>query len=281
MIMRNMIIITVLFGVFGGCTPPKHKDFVFDEFMSQIEGKFIIDSIDNTGLIYLSQGEKYFTISLDDMRKNYERDKDKSHISDLVGILLHPLLLPEEWADAKNDIYVLLFPNDFEFEDIIHVKITDEFSKIYIHRSKGQLTWITKDIIANWNITEFELESYANNNADKLLEQIPILVDIVDNRKLGIIDAEPEYMTLFGAFLFAPSMREKVKSDFGFPFYAVIPVRDFCYIFSEQDFDFFATKSNLGEVVISEYTQSGYPITTEILKFTDDGVEVAGKYAIE
>lgn len=36
----------------------------------------------------------------------------------------------------------------------------------------------------------------------------------------------------------------------------------------------------LGKTVIDEYTKSGYPITTEILKFTDEGVKVMGNYSI-
>ena len=128
-----------------------------------------------------------------------------------------------------------------------------------------------------WNITETELDNQANNNDDKLLKITPITFDTIENRKLGLI--EVEHTTLKGALLFAPTMKEKIKSDFGFPFYAVIPVRDFCYIFSEKDFEFFSGR--IGQVVVDEYKQSGYPITTEILKFTDKGVEAVGKYPVE
>ncbi|HID66410.1 MAG TPA: hypothetical protein EYP32_06335 [Aquificaceae bacterium] len=74
-------------------------------------------------------------------------------------------------------------------------------------------------------------------------------------------------------------MAEKVKTDFSYPFFAVIPVRDFCYIFSENDFQFFASK--IGKVVVDEYKKSGYQITTEILKFTEKGIEAVGKYPVE
>ncbi len=124
---------------------------------------------------------------------------------------------------------------------------------------------------------ETDLENQANSNADKLLEKTTITYDIIENRELGLIEVED--ITLKGALLFAPTMKNKVKKDFGFPFYAVIPVRDFCYIFSEKDFEFFS--SRIGKVVVDEYKQSGYPITTEILKFTDKGVEVVGKYPVE
>ncbi|MBS1776220.1 MAG: hypothetical protein JSS64_08055 [Bacteroidetes bacterium] len=267
-----------MFGLFG-CKDNKKKDFVFDEFKSQIESNGMkIDSVDETGLIYISQGELTLKISLDNVRRNYERDKDKTHISDLVQTLLsYSIELPKNWADAKDDIYISLFPNDFDFQDFIHRQITDEFSKVYVHSGQDKFSWITKKKIEQWGVTETDLDNQANNNADKLLKHTTISLDTIENRKLGLIEAE--HTTLKGALLFAPTMKEKIKTDFGFPFYAVIPVRDFCYIFSEKDFDFFAER--IGKVVVNEYKQSGYPITTEILKFTDNGVQAVGKYPVE
>jgi len=267
----------MLFGLFG-CKDKEKKDFVFDEFKSQIEKHGMkIDSIDETELIYISQGETTLKVSLDNVRKNYERDKDVSHISDLVQTLIsYSIELPSQWTSVKDDIYISLFPNDHEFDNFLHSKITDEFSKVYVHSGNDKLTWIASDDLKKWNITEADLDKQANINADRLLTLITISFDTIENRRLGYIEAEQT--SLKGALLFAPSMKEKAKKDFGFPYYAVIPVRDFCYIFSEKDFEFFS--SRIGQVVVDEYKKSGYPITTEILKFTDKGVEAVGQYPV-
>lgn len=268
----------MIFGLFG-CKDNQKKDFVFDEFKSQIEKQGMkIDSVDDTELIYISKGELNLKVSLENVRRNYERDKDSTHISDLVELLVsYDFELPKKWADAKNDIYISLFPNDFAFNDFLHKKVTDEFSKVYIHTGNDKLTWISADDLKKWNITETELDKQANINADGLLAKTPITFDTIENHKLGLI--EVEHVSLKGALLFAPTMKEKIEKDLGFPFYAVIPVRDFCYIFSEKDFDFFSGR--IGRVVVDEYKKSGYPITTEILKFTDKGVEAVGKYPID
>ncbi|MBE7175408.1 MAG: hypothetical protein INR69_03345 [Mucilaginibacter polytrichastri] len=274
----NIITLTIMFGLFG-CKDNKKKDFVFEKFKYKIESKGMkIDSVDETGIIYISQGELTLKISLDNVRRNYERDKDESHISNFVKTLIsYSIDLPKNWADAKENIYISLFPSEHDFQKFLHVKITDEFNKVYIHCEQNKFTWITKEDLKKWNITETEIDIQANNNADKLLKLTPITFDTIENRKLGLI--ETKHTTLKAALLFAPTMKDKVKADFGFPFYAVIPVRDFCYIFSEKDLDFFS--SRIEKVVVDEYKQSGYPITTEILKFTNKGVEAVGKYPIE
>ncbi len=272
---KAIIILTMLFGLFG-CKDSKDKDFVFEEFKTQIEKKGMkIDSVDESGLVHISRGDWKLKVSLENTRKNFSRDKDKVHITTLVeSILVEQIEIPENWVECKDKVFISLFPNDIDFDDMIHKKITDEFSKVYMLSSDSNQIFLSKDYLEKWNITENDLDIQANYNADNLLSKSTLSFDTIDNRKLGIINVDNE--TLKPALLFAPTMREKVKKDFSFPFYAVIPVRDFCYIFSEKDFDFFSGR--LGDVVADEYNQSAYPITTEVIRFSDKGVESVGQY---
>jgi hypothetical protein len=255
------------------------KDFVFEKFKYKIESEGMkIDSIDEDGLILISQGEINLRISLDNVRKNYERDKDEIHISDLVQTLVsYSVETPDTWTEVKDDIYISFFPNDYDFKEFLHSKVTDDFSKVYVYSGQNKLTWITNDDLLKWQITKEDIENQSNLNADKLLESTPISFNVIEEHNLGSI--EVKHVSLKGALLFAPAMKDKVGKDIGFPFYAVLPVRDFCYIFSESDFDFFAAR--IGKVVVDEYLQSGYPITTEILKFTAKGVEAVGRYPVD
>jgi hypothetical protein len=262
-----------------GCKSTIKNDFVFDEFRNEIEKRGLkIDSIDKTGLIFIRVKGIDLKVSLDNVRKDFERDKDTTQIISYAQSLDSSIIdLPATWDEAKGHIFTSLFPSDYDFTDFIHKRITDEFAQIYVYSFNRNLVWISKGDLKKWGMGESELIQQAKSNGDKLLAASKITFDTIENRKLGKFETEHE--TLKGALLFAPSMKEKVKKDFGFPFYAVMPVRDFCYIFSEKDFDFFSKK--LGPTVVDEYTKSGYPITTEILRFSDKGAEAVGKYRVE
>jgi hypothetical protein len=272
----KIFIIVMLFGLFS--CKDKKKDFVFEKFKTEIEKQGMkIDSVDKPGFIYISKGELTIKISLENVRRDYDRDSDTTHITSLVNsISSYSEELPD-WSKAKSNIYISLFQNDFDFQNFLHTKITDEFSKVYIHRDSMKNSWVSDNDLKKWNITEAELEIQALQNAKLLLEKTQLEFDTIENKKLGFFKTNDE--TLKGALLFAPNLKEKVFKDFHFPIYAVIPVRDFCYIFSEKDYSFFAKR--LGNTVVKEYKESGYPITTEILKFTDKGVEVVGKYPVK
>jgi len=206
------------------------NDIVFNIFRQQLEKQGMkITLVDDDGLVHIMCGELTLKISLENARRNYERDSDETHIADLVETIISYSQELPDWATAKENIYISLFPNDFDFKDFLHKKITDEFSKVYIHSGERRLSWITADDIKKWNITEEVLDRQAHDNAEILLDNTAISIDIIDGKKLGYIDTE--YESLKAALLFASNMKKKVSKDFGFPFYAVIPVRDFCYNF--------------------------------------------------
>jgi hypothetical protein len=272
--MKFMLLVSWL-GLFG-CSSKK-KDVVFEKFKSEIEKHELkIDSVDNTGLIYISKDSNTLKISLDNARKNFVRDSDETHITDLVNTILSYSEALPEWSIAKDAIYISLFPNDYDFQDSLHKTITEEFSKVYVYSGNDKLTWITSADLKEWRITENELDKQAGINTQLMLNKAKLSFDTIENRKIGFLEVEHE--SLKSALLFAPNIKEKVSKDFGFPFYAVIPVRDFCYIFSEKNFDFFSKR--LGTTIVGEYKESGYPITTEILKFSDKGVEAVGRYPV-
>ena len=81
-----------------------------------------------------------------------------------------------------------------------------------VHSGRDKFSWIKKEDLAKWNVTEAELDAQANLNADKLLATTKIETDTIDGHNLGLIEAE--HQTLKGALLFAPSMKEKIEKVF-------------------------------------------------------------------
>lgn len=270
----------MLFGLFGKNN--SEKDFVFGEFETEIKKQGLkIDSVDETGRVHISQGELTLKIGLDNLRKEYNRAKDKSIILVFVKTLVQTMAsysigIPTEWIAVKNDIFISLFPNQNEFKDFVHYKVTDAISKVYVYNGQATLNYVTSDNLKKWGITHKELDEQASINADSRLAKSIIVIDSIKGHRLGSIETEDPALT--GALLFAPAMKEKIRKDFGFPFYAVLPVRDLCYIFPEKDIHFFSDW--IGGVVVDEFKKSGYPVTTEILKFTDTGVETEAQYSV-
>lgn len=252
-----------------------NEDIVFNKFKIQLESKGLtIDSIDKDGFILIDVEGSELKVSLDNVRRNYERDSDDSHITDLINVIVSHSSKQEDWENIKDKVYIQFFPNDFEFENLVYEKVTDEFSKVFMVNTNNNFSFISHDDLVDWNLDLEELKKQVDLNLDTFFDKVQIEVEDLDNHKLGMIDIEEVWLK--SACLFSLKIKDLVKNSIGFPFYAVIPVRDFCYIFGEQDFEYFS--ECLGSVVVEEYEKSGYPITTEILKFSESGVKAIGKY---
>ncbi|GGF15587.1 hypothetical protein [Flavobacterium limi] len=251
------------------------EDLVFNKFKNKLEIKgLIIESVDEDRFIYINIGESDLKISLENVRRNYERDSDESHIDELVDVIVAHSLKNEDWESIKDKIYIQFIPNDFDFENIVNEKVTNEFSKVFVLNINNGFSFITKEDLFDWKKDLSELEKQADYNLERLLDKVKIEFEDVDNHKLGMINIEE--VSLKSSCLFYSKIKSLVQDNIGFPFYAVIPVRDFCYIFAEEDLEYFSQR--LGSVVLDEYNNSGYPITTEILRFSETGVDAIGKY---
>lgn len=264
----------ILILVFTACMAQTEQDTVFEKFKKKVEDAgFSIDSVGKDGLVFVNANDLTLQISLDNLRKGYERDKDESYIDDFVNVIVNQLGPVPDWQQARNEVFFSLFPSDFDFGEFFNEKITDEFHKIYVHNSKMKVTWVDKSQLDEWDISKEEFVNQVEVNMMKGLEMSSIEIEDIEGHKLGFIDSG---LTFKSALLFAENFKEKVKPAFGWPVYCVLPVRDFCYIFSEQDKDYFL--DHLGGIVLEEYNESGYKVTTEVLKISDDGIYPIGKY---
>lgn len=257
----------------------KDNDIVYQTFKRIIEeNNFIIVSINEEGIITIEKGDWNGSVSLNNIRKEYQRDSDIQEVINFSNLVISRFEnnLPD-WDIIKDFVYISFFPSDFDFQDFINKPITKDFHQLFICQWGELFYWVSKPMLVDWGISEQVLEEQVLENCKKILNEAELRVSMVEDHKLGFFESK-DHENLKASFLSAPNLKEKVMLEFGFPIYAVIPVRDFCIIFSENDFDYLSQR--LGNTVIEEYTESGYPITTEILKITEKGVKAVAKYEV-
>jgi hypothetical protein len=250
-------------------------DFVFNTFKQMIEEKGLkIDLIDNEGLIHVKIKETELKISLDNVRRKYQTDKDIVHITDLIEIINYELVPIPEWSIAKHNILLSLFPSDFDFQDIPYEKVTNDFNKICVYYSAPRITWINNKHLRDWNINIKTLTEQAEKNMKIIVDQLNIIEELFDGRLLLYL--ETPYESFKSAILFSNAFKNMILDKYGAPMYYVLPVRDFCYFFSETDKDYFLER--LGNTVKKEFEESGNPITKEVIRITRNEIIAIGKY---
>jgi hypothetical protein len=138
--------------------------------------------------------------------------------------------------------------------------------------SEGRITWLTPSTLAKWGTTREEIETAASENMDRLLAGKRLEVHEIDGMKVGMVPLDSVFKA---SEIFAPGFKTFVASDLEWPVLAVLPCRSFIYVFSEKDK---ALLNRMGAVAQREYRESGYPITMEVLRISDEGIEAVGTF---
>jgi len=228
---------------------------------------------DINGLYKVQTGRGEVTVYLENISRNFERDSDPESVVRFVDQVLTTFLNPT-WDKARTLVYFSAEPSDYDFGDTLRYPVSDGVSKIVVlaNMQEGQINWLTPSDLVEWNVSREQVEQEASRNLSRLLEGNRLEIKEIDGMKLAMV---PINSVFKASVIFAPNFKAFVTSELEWPVLAVVPCRDFIYIFSEKDK---ALLNRMGAVVQREYRESGYPVTTEVLRISDEGIEAIGEF---
>jgi len=247
-------------------------------FRTELKKRGITFATTAEGLYEVKVGEQTVTVSLENVRRDYERDGDPDAIVrfvDRIDGAFYDETPP--WQDVRPYVRYSLEPADYEtgFDGVLISTICDGLIQVFVYVSAdgSRITWINESALAGWGVTREEVIQQAEKNMADILTQATLEVEAVAGKRLGMLSTTE---TPFKASLIlSPAFRDLVAPELGWPVYVVIPCRDFAYVISSADRDLLG---RLGGVVIKEYRNSGYPITKDVLEVSDDGITAIGTY---
>jgi hypothetical protein len=134
---------------------------------------------------------------------------------------------------------------------------------------------VTESDLEAWGVTAEEAWDAAHREFGKLVANTRIEVLKADDLSLGTVHAQEPFKA---SMILSPSLKAQVPVELGWPVLAVAPARDFVYLLRKDDKD---VLGRVGSVVVREFRQSGYPVSTEVWELSDEGARAIGEYPIE
>jgi hypothetical protein len=243
-------------------------------FEEELARRGLVGERDGEHRYRVQVGDLSIHVNLENIRRNAEREGDPDVIRRFVAQVIHIGTAPElDWKDASRLLLLSAEPSDYDFGDTIRSSVSDEVSRVLTLTDRGhsRVSWVTNTMCSEWGVTPETAVEAALRNQDALLAGLHMQIEQIDGHKLGMVPLDSPFKA---SVIFAPSFKSLVEPDLGWPVWAVIPCRDFIYVIEEQS----ELVGRLGEVVVREFGSSGYPITTEVLRISSDGVEAVGKF---
>jgi hypothetical protein len=214
------------------------------------------------------------TIQLENLSRDFARDRDANRIKNFVDTITASIKIPD-WEAARPRIRWSLEPTDMPLDDAIHDKVSDQVALVLVHVSadETQVMWLTDAMTLKWGQTKESLFAAAVENMQRLLAEASVEVTPVDEHKLGIL--KTKYTAFKAALVFCPGLKALAEPFVGWPLFVVMPCRDFVYLIPENARDILG---GVGQVVVQEFNDSAYPLSTEVFELTDSGLRAFAEF---
>lgn len=258
---------------FSGCRRSNPRMTANEIFESELRRRGASFSRVDEGLYSVRVADTDYTVSTENVGRNFERDRDPGAVIRFVERVLSPIRWPD-WEWAKSLVFYSAERSDLDFGDALQDEVTATVRRVLVLTDvrEGTVTWLTPRALSDWKVSQADLRVAAARNLDALLAGKRLEVTFIDGMKLGMVPVESVFKA---SVIFAPGFKRFVSTELGWPVLAVVPCRDFVYVLAEKDS---ALLQRMGEVVGREYRGSGYPITTEVLRISDDGIRAVGHF---
>lgn len=268
----------LLVALITGCRSHKPLVDVHQQFTNEANAQGLeVRRETPDGRVIVALGDREVTISLENLSRDLSGGAGQPRLKEFVGTVRQTLAssgneLPA-WEVSRGRLRFSLEPEDTEFGDTLRCAFAGRAQRVlvYVSPDEKQIRFLTPPDLKRWNVDRAEAERTASDNMDLLLARTPLKTEDIHGSRLGYFDSRSPFKA---ALITSPRLKATLQARLGWPLYAVIPCRDFAYVFHDE-----ALMERMGAVVVREHQQSSYPITTEVLEISDSGVRAIGDYA--
>lgn len=244
---------------------------LFEDDLLRRGFSFSIDAESGRHAVEIGNGQ--MLVSLENLLRDVANDGDAGRISRFVDAIVASSSVSVDTLSADR-IFWCLEPNNYEERADIRVPLSERVDRVLVHLSSdGRLvTWVTHKLLSLHGLSESDAGEKAFANLGRTLSEATIESQDIDSVQLGFVGTSLPFKA---SFILAPNLRDVIGAVLGWPLVAVVPDRDFLYVWGAQHTGFV---QRVGNVVTREYSQASYPISTEVFEISDEGVRAIGEF---
>jgi hypothetical protein len=221
---------------------------------------------------------KGFTVmvSLENLERDFSRGGGEARVANFVD----QIVTVAAGASAPRTVEGLFWslePNDYAEPWPYRSEISNRVDKAlaYFSASAGTVTFVTPEILEELGLEEDEAFAKAEENLARWAGEAEVQYRDIDGVRLGYL------ATTFpckASLILAPNFKSIVEPTLGWPLLAVAPDRGFLYLWAARHEEF---AGRVGHVVVREYQEASYPISTEVYQISDIGIVALGEFPVE
>jgi len=245
-------------------------------FEAELRTRGVDATIDpESGRHAIAIGGARVLVSLENLRRDVASDADTSRVVRFVDAIFASASEARDVVDPAK-LFWCLEPRSHVDKAEFLVQLSDQVDRVLCHWSieAGLITWVTDDMLEKVSLDAKGAAARAFENLDGELREAKIEVSDIDGVRLGMIATRLPFKS---SLILAPSAAAVLAPVLGWPLLAVVPDRDFLYLWADRHAEFTA---RVGSVAVREFQEAAYAISTEVFRLDDTGVHAVSAFPI-
>src|SRR3954463_885532 len=130
---------------------------------------------------------------------------------------------------SADQLYWCLEPSDYKERAVYRIAMSDHVDRGLVHLSSdGRLvTWVTPAMLDSLGLSASDAGARAFTNLARALSEASVESKEIDGVRLGFVGSSLPFKA---SLILAPNVREVLGAVLGWPLLAVVPDRDFLYV---------------------------------------------------
>ena len=249
---------------------PMNVPELFERELKRRGLSFAMD--EESGQHAIENGGGRMLINLDNLIRDVQSDQDIGRVSRFVDAIEAAGNSADDWLG--ENLFWSLERNDYDPPPDFRHSLGDRLDRVLIHQSTDGrlLTWAHQSMLDDLNLSLERATELAFDNLTRALQDSQIESTDIDATRLGFINSRLQFKA---SLILAPNLKQVAGPVLGWPLLAVVPDRNFLYLWDASNSDFCG---RVGRVVVQEYSKSSYPLCTEVFEVSDRGIRAIGEF---
>lgn len=250
------------------------------EFRNALKRRqFNIVSKQDDGQYEVSNGTVMFTVDVSEARAAYEKSRSDEELDMLINRLEHDCLTKGRMVSFTNGqefLRLLIMREKDVTADMISADFVEGLKKVAVYTPDDEIIhFLDEDTLKKWGVPREVVFSVADRNMCRILSKAEINEEtLCENIKaLEFKISSPAFCS---SLIMCNEFRSAVYEKLGSKFLVVAPSRENLLVLKDITNNIL---EGLGTVILNEYRKAKNPLTTDVLLFTSQEIQVAGRFS--
>lgn len=242
--------------------------------------QFNVVSKRDDGQYEVSNGTVMFTVDVSEARTAYEKSRSDEELDRLINRLEHDCLTKGRMVSFTNGqefLRLLIMREKDVTADMISADFVEGLKKVAVYTPDEEIIhFLDEDTLKKWGVPREVVFSVADRNMCRILSKAEINEETLGEgiKALEIKISAPAFCS---SLIMCNEFRSAVYEKLGAKFLVVAPSRENLLVLKNITNNIL---EGLGTVILSEYRKAKNPLTTDVLLFTPQEIQVAGRFSI-